>query len=151
MGRVYSFSFSEVAIVAQQDLFQIEAKIVPVKLHAVFLFQTSDVGDAAAENLSILIRRVTDVVTDDVVEVKMDPGDGVANANLAVNETTELVTGAEIVHAEGWNIAHPYIWEPPKERRITVKIDDTIVVNLNNTPVDSLTVSGTAYFEELGA
>lgn len=150
MGRIYSFSFSEVAVTAQQDLFQMEALVVPLRLHAVYLSQTSDVGDAAAEGLSILIRRVTDAVTNDVAEVKMDGGDGAANADLAINETTELVTGAEIIHAEAWNIAMPFIYLPPPELRPLAQIGNVIVVNLNTTPADSITMSGTAYFEELG-
>lgn len=149
--RVYSFSFSEVAVSAQQDFFQIEAQTVPAKLLAVYLSQSSDVGDAAAEGLSILIRRVTDTVTNDVTEVKMDGGDGAALANLAINETTELTTGAEIVHAEAWNIVQgPFIYLPPPELRPIIKIADTIVVNLNTTPADEITVSGTCYFSELG-
>ena len=150
--RIYSFSFSEVAVTAQQDLFQIEALVVPAKLHAVYLSQSTDVGDAEAEGLSILIRRVTDAVTNDVAEVKMDGGDGAANADLAINETTELVTGAEIVHAEVWNIAQgPFIYLPPPEHRPLIVIGDVICINLNTTPADSITMSGTCYFSEIGS
>ncbi|KKL84049.1 hypothetical protein LCGC14_1968710, partial [marine sediment metagenome] len=44
MGRMFSVSFTDVAVTAQQDLFQIEANTVPVIIHAIFLSQTSDVG-----------------------------------------------------------------------------------------------------------
>lgn len=148
---MYTVSFSEVAVTAQQDLFQIEAKVVPVTIHAIYLSQTSDEGDAAAENLSIVINRVTDAVTNDLAEVKLDTGSSAANANLAINETTELTTSAEIVHTEAWNIALPFVWLPPPEMRIVIPIDDTVVVNLNNTPTDELTMSGTLYFSEAGA
>jgi len=150
MGRMYSVDFSEIAVTAQQDLFQIEANVVPIILHAVYLSQSSDVGDSAAENLSILIQRVTDEVTNDEVEAILDGGDAAANAELAINETTELTTGAQIIHAECWNIAQTFIYLPPPELRPTVKIGDVIVVNLNTTPADSITMSGTLYFEELG-
>lgn len=150
MGRVFSVSFTEVAVTAQQDLFQVEALVVPVIIHAVYLSQTSDVGDAAAENLSILIRRVTDAVTNDLAEVKLDGGSAAANADLAINETTELVTGAETIHSEAWNIAMPFVFLPPPELRPYIKIDEVIVVNLNTTPADSITMSGTLYFEEQG-
>ena len=150
MGRMYSVSFAEVAVTAQQDLFQIEALVVPATIHAVYLSQTSDVGDAAAENLSILIRRVTDGVTNDLAEVKLDNGSSAANADLAINETTELTTGAEIIHSEGWNIAMPFVYLPPPELRPIITIGDAIVVNLNSTPADSITMSGTLYWEESG-
>jgi len=150
MGRIYTATFSEVAVTAQQDLFQIEANTVGVKLHAVFLSQTSEEGDSAAEHLSILIQRVTDAVTNDVTEVKIDDGDAAANADLAVNETTELTTGASIIHAEGWNILTPFVYLPLPEHRPIIQVGNAIVVNLNTTPADSITMSGTMYFEELG-
>ena len=151
MGRMYTVQFSEVAVTAQQDLFQIEALVVPAILHGVFLSQTTDVGDAAAENLSIRFHRVTDAVTNDLAEVKLDPGSAAANADLAVNETTELVTGLEVIHSEAWNIAMPFVWMPPPEMRIIVPIGNVVCVNLNTTPADSVTMSGTLYFEEFGA
>lgn len=151
MARVYSASFTEVAATAQQDLFQLEALTVPLQLHAVYLSQSSDVGDASAENLSILIRRVTDAVTNDIAEVKIDSGDAAANADIAVNETTELTTGASTIHATTWNILNEFIFLPPPEMRPTAVIGDVICVNLNTTPADALTISGTAYFSEMGS
>lgn len=150
MGRLYSASFTEVAVSAQQDLFQIEANTVPAIIHAVYLSQSSDVGDAASEGLSILIRRVTDAVTNDIAEVAVDGGDAAANADLAINETTELVTGATTIHAEDWNILTPFIFLPTPELRPVVQVGNAVVVNLNTTPADAITMSGTMYFEEVG-
>ncbi len=151
MSRMFTVQFSEVAVSAQQDLFQVESLITPVVIHAVFLSQTSDVGDAAAENLSIRIARVTDDVTDDLATVKLDNGSVTQTADVAVNETSELTTGLEVIHSEAWNIALPFIWMPPPEMRIVGEIGNTIVVNLNTTPADSITMSGTIYFEEMGS
>lgn len=150
MGRRFSFSFTEVAVTAQQDLFQLEAQTVPAMLLGCVISQTSDVGDAAAEGLSIVIRRFTDAVTNDVAEVKMDGGDGSALANLAINETTELVTGAETIHSEAWNIALPFVYLPIPELRPVIQVGNGVAVNLNTTPADSITMSGTLYFEEFG-
>ncbi len=151
MGRMYTVSFEDVAVSAQQDLIQIEAKTVPAILHHATFSQNSDVGDSAAENLLIVIRRVTDSVTNDLAEVKLDPGDAAANANLAINETTELTTGAERILAENWNIALPWVWLPPPEMRVVVDVDNAVVFNLATTPADALTMSGTLTFEEVGA
>lgn len=151
MGRMYSASFTEVAVTAQQDLFQIEALVVPAIIHAVYLSQSSDFGAQNQEGLSILIRRVTDAVTDDIVEAQLDLGDTAANADIAINETTELVTGAVTVHSEAWNIVQSYIYLPPPELRIVIQIGDVVTVNLNTTPADELTMSGTLYFEEMGS
>ena len=48
MGRMYTVQFSEVSVSAQQDLFQIEALVVPAIIHSVSISQSSDVGDASA-------------------------------------------------------------------------------------------------------
>ena len=151
MGRIYSVSFTEVGVTAQQDLFQIEAVTVPAIIHAVYLSQSSDLGDTESEGLSILIRRVTDALTNVTAEAQLDTGDAVAFADLNVNDTTELVAGAQNVHTEVWNILTPFIYLPPPELRIVVPVGDVVTVNLNTTPADSITMSGVMYFEEIGA
>lgn len=150
MGRIYSAQFSEVAVTAQQDLFQLEANTTPIIIHGVFLSQSSDLGDTESEGLSIQIRRFTDAVTNDIAEVALDGGDAAANADIAVNETTELVTGQSIIHSEAWNILTPFVYLPTPELRPVVQISNGIAVNLNTTPADSITMSGTIYFEEIG-
>jgi len=45
----------------------------------------------------------------------------------------------------------PFVYLPPPELRIVVPVGDVVVVNLNTTPADSITMSGTMYFEEIGA
>ena len=151
MGRIYSVSFADVAVTAQQDFFQIEGVTVPAIIHAVYLSQNSDVGDAAAEALTIRIRRVTDALTNVTAEAQLDEGDAAANADLNVNDTTPLTTGAENIHVEAWNIAMPFVYLPPPELRIVVPVGDVVTVNLATTPADSLTLSGTMYFEEIGS
>ncbi len=149
MGRMYTVEFSEVSVSAQQDLFQIEALVVPAIIHAVYISQSSDTGDASAAMVSIQLRRATDVVTDDLATRQLDLGDATQNADVAINETTELITGQEIIHSEVWNIALPFIWLPTPEMRISVQIGNVFCVNMNTT--DTLTMSGTIYFEEVGA
>ena len=151
MGRMYTVQFTDVPVTVSQDLFQIESLITPITLHAVYLSQISDVGDSSAENLTIRIVRATDAVTDDLAVVQLDKGDATQTADVAINETTELVTGLEVIHAEAWNIALPFIWLPPPEMRIHGVVGDVIIVNLPTAPSDSLTMSGTVYFEETGA
>ncbi|KKL92827.1 hypothetical protein LCGC14_1880830 [marine sediment metagenome] len=148
MGRMYSVQFSEVSVSAQQDLFQIEALVVPAIIHAIYVSQSSDVGDASAAMVSLRINRVTDAVTDDLAVVQLDKGDATQNADVAINETVELVTGIEVIHSEVWNIALPFIWLPTPEMRIVVEVGNVVVVNMNTT--DALTMSGTLYFEEVG-
>ncbi|KKN79581.1 hypothetical protein LCGC14_0337850 [marine sediment metagenome] len=145
---MYTVQFSEVSVSAQQDLFQIEALTVPAIIHAIYISQSSDVGDASAAMVSLRINRVTDAVTDDLATVQLDKGDATQLADVAINETVELVTGIEVIHSEVWNIALPFIWLPTPEMRIVVEVGNVVVVNMNTT--DTLTMSGTLYFEEVG-
>jgi len=149
--RVYTADFVEITVSAQQDLFQIEALTTPVVLLGVVLGQTNIVTDANAEIWSILLRRFTDDVTNDIVEAKLDLGDAALLCDLAINETTELVAGTEVVHADTWNLALPFIYEPPPEKVITIQIGDGLAVNLNTTPAGSTTVSGTIYLGQAGS
>ena len=149
MGRMYIVQFTDASVSVSQDLFQIESLITPATLHAVYLSQTSDVGDSSAENLVVRILRVTDAVTDDLATVQLDKGDATQTADVAVNETSLLTTGLEVVHSEAWNIALPFIWLPPPEMRVIGTIGDVIIVNIA-APADALTMSGTVYFEESG-
>lgn len=147
---MYSLSFTEVAVTAQQDLFQLEATTRPITIYGVTLSQSSDVGDSASEGLSILVREVTDAVTDDGGEQALDRNNpGTFSGACAINETTELTTGAATLHSEVWGILNPFIYLPIPELRIHVDVGNAVVVNLNTTPADSITMSGTIYFEEL--
>jgi len=149
--RVATVSFTEVAVTAQQDLFEVEALTSPIVVLGVVLGQTSDVGDAVAENLSILFRRFTDALTNVTAEVQLDLGSAALTADIAINVTTELVTGTSTIHADVWNIALPFIWLPPPEMRIVIPVDDGLAINLNTTPADSLTMSGTIYLGQFGS
>lgn len=152
MARIYSVSFTDIAVTAAQDFFQIEAVTVPASILSVFISQNSDVADAAAENLTIRIRQVTDALTNVTAEVQLDQRDAAALSDLNVNDTTELTTGAATVHAEVWNIAFPWVWTPPVYRgvpqELIVPVGEVITVNLVTAPSDELTISGTMYFAE---
>ena len=147
---MYTCSFEDVAATAAQDLWQIEAVTVPYIIHFVTVSQSSDFGDAAAENLIIKFRRVTDALTNVTAEALLDLGDSAALADLNVNDTTQLTTGADTIWAETWNIALPYVWMPPPELRIVGKVGDVTVITMS-APADSLTIHGTMVFEEVGS
>ena len=151
MGVIYSVEFNSVAVTVAQDLFQIEAITVPIKIHMISISQISDVGDSAAESLLIRLRGgITDAVTDDLAAVPYQSARATANlSDLAINETSQLTTAAVDVYSEGWNIALPFIWLPPPEDRYEIQPTDAFVVDLATAPADSLTMSGTVIFEEL--
>lgn len=151
MGILYTLEFNKIAVTAVQDLFQVEAVTVPIIVHEITISQTSDVGDAAAENLLIRLRGgITDAVTDDLAGVPLNGYRATANlSNLAINETSQITTGAVDIFSEAWNIALPWKYIPTPETRYMIPVGDAFVVDLADAPADELTTSGTIIFEEL--
>lgn len=149
LGRMYSAIIEDAAIAVATDLFQIEGVTVIPILHMISISQNLDFGDAAAEMVTIKIRRATDALTTSATKNKLDPGSVAAVADVAVNQSTQLTTGAATIYAENWNIALPFIWMPPPEQRIVVPTADIVVVTME-VPDDSLTISATMIWEEIG-
>jgi hypothetical protein len=146
---MYSLTFADEAVTTAIDFFQIEPVTSAVCLHACYISQTLDVGDAAAENLVIQIRRVTDALTDADAAAPLDI-DTPAETSDTVITATALATSPTLLHAEAWNIALPWVWLPPPELRIWGEIGNVLTVGFKSAPADSLTMSGTLYFEEVG-
>ena len=79
----------------------------------------------------------------------MDVGD-TAFGGVAKSNETEITSGSPvIIWTDAWNIAMPYIFLPPPELRPFIRGGDLFTVNVS-APVDSITVSGTIIFEEVG-
>ena len=150
MGRIFSAVIEDAAISVATDLFQIEGDVAPCILHYITISQTLDVGDAAAENVPIKIRRVTDALTTGATLNKHDTGDSNATADVIVNDSTQLVTGAATIFSESWNIALPFIWQPTEQLRIIVPSANVVVVTMA-APADSLTINATLIWEEVGS
>ena len=150
MSGIFSFSFSGIAVSVVQDLFQIEALTSDIEILAVYLSQSSDVGDAEAEGLRIHVNRFVDVVTNDLPEVKGAKNGGPLLADLAVNETSQLITtGIEIWHAEVWQIhGGSFIYLPPPELILTVPVGGGCTISLEDAPADPITMSGTCYLRQ---
>lgn len=151
---MWSAQFNNVAVTAIQDLFELNAPTgIPVCLHRVSLFQTSDVGDAAEEILRLLfIRGFTTSGSGGTAPTAVDLGTGGATygGTVECNNTTAAVTGTTTTpHSDGWNVRGPYDYIPTPESRIFIPGGGRLVVNLPAAPADSLTVGGVIVFETL--
>lgn len=156
-GRMYSVPFSAVAISAAQDLFEILAATgKPFILHEVTFAQASDFGDAAAEGLSILIKKATGSYTSGsggstVAPAKHATNDAAAGPTAELNNTTQASAGSgalTTIRAEALNVQSGYQYLPPPEQRILFLAAEACVVSLT-APADAITGSGTAVIEEL--
>lgn len=152
MGRMYSATFEEVAVTAAQDLFQILAPAdSTVILHSLYLSQSSEAGDAASEQLNILIHRGSTNGSggSTPTPAPMHLGDAAAGTVVEANNTSQGTEGT-FIHAESFNVMAglALIWTP--ETRPIISPSDLLHIELQSTPADSITMSGSVYFEEIG-
>lgn len=155
MGMIYSVSFSSVAVTAQQDFFEYTAPADAIAIiHMVELTQSTDVGDAQAEGLSILHKRGATVSGSGGTTPTPAPlefGFAAAGGVAKVNNTTKANTGTIVTMRPGnWIIQSSYLWLPTPEFRHVLSPSQRYTVELATTPADSITVTGEMIVEELG-
>jgi hypothetical protein len=149
---MYSATFEEVAATAAQDLFQILAPADSVVvLHSLYISQSSDAGDAESEMLNVLIHRGSTNGSggSTPTPTPLHLGDAAAGTVVEANNTSQGTEGT-IIHAESFNsmAGLQIVWTP--ETRPIISPSDLLHIEMQTTPADSLTMSGTVYFEELG-
>lgn len=155
MGRIYTAQFTDVAITAIQDLFEIVAPADSVVIiHDVHFGQRSDVGDAAEEILSIQFtsgQTTSGSAGSSVTPVPRLLGDAAFGGTCEINNTTQAQDGTIVTHYSWqWNIRGPFdkIWTP--ETRPVLSPSRRACFELPVAPADAITVSGTVTFEEFG-
>ena len=151
MGRMYSVVFEEVAVTAVQDLFEINAPSdSALHLHSIVITQSSDAGDAEDEQLSILIHRGSTSGSGGTAPTAapLSLGNTAFGGTVEVNNTTQRTEGTKL-YAEAFNVRAGLQYRPTPEERITISPSDRLIIELQTAPADSLTMSGTAIFEEI--
>ena len=156
IGRMFTVSFTAVAVSAAQDLFEITASSTkPLRVHAIELSQSSEVGDTAEEGLSILFRGGTSGTTSGSGGSSATPAPlagGSASFTAEVNNTTTMTGGTvTTLVATNWNERiSPSQWVFTEAMMPLVAPSARFTVELASAPADSLTMSGTMWVEEIG-
>jgi len=155
MGRLYTVTFSAVAVSAAQDLFELTpADDKPIRLHGIAVGQISDSGDAQDEQLrwTIIRGHATSgsggsAATPQPVNSSVDTA---AGFTAETNNTTVASAGTGVtLHADAFNVrAGLQYWWPP-ECRPGASQGNTLLVVRITAPSDALTMDGTLYVEEL--
>lgn len=154
MGRLYTVSFTDVAVSAAQDLFEIApAANKPVQIHGLFLGQTSDVGDAQDELLRYSVIRGHATSGSGGTTPTPAPhlvADTAAGFAAEVNNTTIASTGTTTtLHVGVFNIRSGEALLLTPELRWRCHNGSSRIVVRIPAPTDSLTMSGTLYVEEI--
>ncbi|MGH7525933.1 MAG: hypothetical protein ACREMX_04450 [Gemmatimonadales bacterium] len=155
MGRKYTAQFTGVAVTAQQDLFELNAPSdAVVVVHELHLSQSTEVGDAQEEGLSILLKSgqtTSGSGGSAPTAVPVEFGDAAFGGTVEVNNTTKASAGTIVTHHPwNWNVRMPFdkIWTP--ETRPILSPSRRATVELATTPADSITMSGSMTIEEIG-
>lgn len=155
-GRIYTVSFTGVTVTLADDLFEITpADDKPCQIIGLFIGQSSDPGDAQAEQTGYRIIRghTTSGSGGTSTTPVRSGGSGAAAGFTAETCNTTPASGGTTVdlHAGviNWQ-AGEYLWLPEGCEWGASQADTTLVVRLIAAPADSLTVSGTLYVRELG-
>jgi hypothetical protein len=160
LGRLYVVQFNAVSVTAQQDFFYLK----PAADKMIFLENVTlnvvggaaDAGDAQEELLSIEIIKLPATVTAGSGGTAPTPtpvqtNDAAAGFTARANDTTKATTsGTALPMApDGMNSRAGALLLPIPEHRVPCANAQAIVVRLNTTPADALTMNGYAYVREL--
>ena len=152
-GRMYTASVGAVAVSAVQDLIEVNAPADSVVIiHAIYLGQTSDVGDAAEEILQVQISRSTGSAGSGGSTPTARPhqgGDAAFGGSVEMNNTTQAGT-ITVLHDDAFNIRVGWQYLPPPEQRFIISPSGTLVLELPVQPADAITMDISVVFEEIG-
>lgn len=160
MGRFYTATFKSTAVTAAQDLFEIAAPTDAVVIvHEFGLFQTTELGDAAEEQLLLTTNRGVGTVTSgsggaSVTPQPISDGDTAFGGTVERNNTTIMAVGTGTLETDlevmAWNIRMPFqkIYTP--ETRPVISPGNRWTIELESAPADSITMHGYVIFEEVG-
>lgn len=154
--RVYSVSFSKVAVTVAVDLFELTpADDKPLEVLGLFIGQSSDFGDAAAELLPYkVIRGHTTSGSGGSAPTPrpLQRGDAAAGFTAETCNTTAASAGSPIdLHCDTFHVmAGEKLWLPEGCEWGVSQGDTTLVVRLATAPADSLDMSATLIVREQG-
>lgn len=164
MGRVYAVPFTGTIVAASGDTdiwsFQPAAN-KPISLRGFTLGQTSEVGDAAEENIRITVKRLPATFTvgtgGSAVTAVAPVGsslDTVWGFTARTNDTAVATTSGavQVLDEFGWNERNtPYEhWYPDIDFCPGAFNAQGLVIRCETTLLDDMTFTGTAWVEEDG-
>lgn len=160
MSRMYVCTFDLTAVTAAIfDLFELTpADDKQVVLHSVYCGQTTELGDAAEEQFEWSIRRGGTAMTSGsggtsaAAGVALDGSGATSGFTFeALNTTEATFTSGVKLHSSAFNIRAGLEYRPTPEERIgCTQANGGIVVRVESTPLDSVSLVGTAIVEEFG-
>lgn len=155
MSGVYTVQFNGVAVTAAQDLFElVAASGKPIVILGFTLSQTTELGDAAEEALSILLKSgqsTSGSGGSSPTPVANDSTMAAASFAAEANNTTKASSGTIVTHGSwAWNIRQPLDVLFTQEQQLVMAASRRCTLELVGAPADSVTMSGTIWIQEIG-
>lgn len=154
MSRVYTVSFSAVAVSAAQDLFE----LTPGDDHPIEIISVDVTDDTSetSEHLPFTVKRIPATPTSGSggsagTVIKRDASDGNASFTAEVNNTTRATSSGtiETMHREGVDMLVGFHFRPTPEMNPLFRQGTLAVIGLETNPGSSRTLSGTVTVKEL--
>jgi hypothetical protein len=151
---MYTIHLAPTAITVAADLVEITpADDIPVLIHGFRVWQTTDVGDAAEEiiTLSWVRGHTTSGNGSAATPVPKNHRDVAASMTAETAATTAASVGTTTTpYATGWNIRGPLeVVFAPEQRIRADQGNTTIVLRMGAAPADSLTIGCSVDVEEI--
>lgn len=157
-GNLYSSNIAPVAspATAAWDIWEITAPSdAVIVIHGFYVFQTSDLGDAAEEVVSLFTQRQTSAGTSGsvsshtVVTGPLNNGMAATGATVEGGNTTVATNNLTVLERIGWNVRVPLqFWYTPETRPIVTPGYRWLLSSAGQA--DSLTTGASLWFEEIG-
>lgn len=156
MGRIYTIHLAPTAFTVAADLVEITpADDKPVSIHGFRVWQTTELGDAAEEIISLAWVRGNATSGSGgntaVALTPKNPSDAAAGATVETANTTAASTGTPVtVYSTGWNVRAPLeVVFTPEQRIIATQAQTLLVLRMLAAPVDSTTIGCSVDVEEI--
>jgi len=156
MGRFYNLPLVRTAVTAAVDLAELLTAATHIcKIHGIELSQSTEVGDAAEEQLQLAFKvgQTTGGSGGNtgVTPAPILPGDAAHGMTVETFNTTKASAGTIVTHKNwDWNIRVPFdkIFTP--EQCLIIPPSTRATLELVGAPADSITIGGQIVIEIIG-
>jgi len=155
MRGIYSVIFDNIAVTTATDFFELDAAAEePVEIAGLFIGQTTELGDAAEEQLrwSIVRGNTTSGGGTATTAQPLNVGDEAASfaAEVTTGSSAQASAGTAVtLHDDTFNIRTGLQLILPPEMRPSTSGTSLLCVRLLAAPLDSITMSGTLYVRQI--
>ena len=157
LGRLYTVSFDAVSYTTangDHDYFAVApADDKPCVIEAIYIYTTTEVGDAQEEQVRwSIVRGNTTVGSGGATPTPapINPNDSAASFGARTSDTTPATAAGTTLHVGTFNIRTGLEYVPPPEHRIPVAEAQTrLCIRQLAALADDASMSGTLYVREL--